>query len=72
MKDQAVYLGHILEAIERINRYAHGGRAGFDTDTIVQDAVIRNLEIIGEATKRLNDATRSRRPEVPCRQIAGM
>ena len=37
-----------------------------------QDAVIRKLEIIGEAVKQLSDGTRSRAPEIPWKQIAGM
>ena len=37
-----------------------------------QDAIIRKLEIIGEAVKRLSDQTRARRPEIPWKQIAGM
>jgi uncharacterized protein with HEPN domain len=42
------------------------------TDRMRQDAVIRKLEIIGEAVKQLSDATRQRQPEIPWRQIAGM
>jgi uncharacterized protein with HEPN domain len=41
-------------------------------DRMRQDAVIRKMEIIGEAVKRLSDATKQRRPEIPWRQIAGM
>ncbi len=37
-----------------------------------QDAIIRKLEIIGEAIKKIPDATRQRRPEIPWKQIAGM
>ncbi|MEX2217862.1 MAG: DUF86 domain-containing protein [Phycisphaerales bacterium] len=72
MKDDAVYLGHILEAIARVRRYTQGGRASFTADSLVQDGVVRNLEVIGEATKRLSEATRAGRPEIPWRQIAGM
>jgi uncharacterized protein with HEPN domain len=39
---------------------------------LVQDGVIRNLEVIGEATKNLSDDLRSANPEIPWRQIAGM
>jgi uncharacterized protein with HEPN domain len=49
------YLGHIIEAIERINRYTHAMDAeAFFCDELVQDAVIRNLEIIGEASRNLS------------------
>ena len=41
-------------------------------DRMRQDAIIRKLEIIGEAVKQISDATRQRRPEIPWKQIAGM
>lgn len=47
----ADYLAHTLEAIERIDRYTEGmDKGAFLNDQLVQDAVIRNLEIIGEAS----------------------
>jgi uncharacterized protein with HEPN domain len=72
MKDEAVYLQHIADSIARIKKYSTGGSPQFFAETIVQDAVIRNLEIIGEAVKRLSDSTRQQAPEVPWQQIAGM
>ncbi len=48
------YLAHIIEAIERISEYTDGMEAqSFLDNTLVQDAVIRNLEIIGEASHRI-------------------
>ena len=41
-------------------------------DRMRQDAIIRKLEIVGEAVKQVSDATRQRRPEIPWKQIAGM
>lgn len=41
-------------------------------DGMRQDAIIRKLEIIGEAVKQLSDGTRQRQPEIPWKQIAGM
>jgi uncharacterized protein with HEPN domain len=50
----ADYLGHILEAIERIERYTAGlAREGFVESEMTQDATIRNLEIIGEACRNI-------------------
>jgi uncharacterized protein with HEPN domain len=50
----ADYLSHILEAIERIGRYTEGmDEHGFLNNQLVQDAVIRNLEIIGEASNKI-------------------
>ncbi|MFW6154901.1 MAG: DUF86 domain-containing protein [Planctomycetota bacterium] len=71
MKDDRVYLTHIREAIERIEGYTAEGRDAFMADPMVQDAVVRNFEIIGEATKRLTSALTQSRQDVPWRDIAG-
>ena len=52
MKDERVYLGHIRDAINDIKSYAAVGAAAFLADRMRQDAVIRKLEIVGEAVKR--------------------
>lgn len=72
-KSPLVYLNHILECISRINFYVDG----FDEDLfvqniLVQDAVIRNFEVIGEAVKKLDADFRSKYPNIPWRNIAGM
>jgi uncharacterized protein with HEPN domain len=72
VKDQRVYLGHIRDAIDDITSYATVGRDAFMAERMRQDAVIRKLEIIGEAVKQLSDETKQRRPEIPWKQIAGM
>jgi len=72
MKDDSVYLRHILDAIVRIESYIAVGREAFMSTPHWQDAVIRQLEIIGEATKRTSEALRSHHPEVPWRRIAGL
>jgi uncharacterized protein with HEPN domain len=72
VKDDRVYLGHILEAINDVGEYAAVGRDVFMTDRMRQDAVIRKIEIIGEAAKQLSSATKDRRPEIPWKQITGM
>ena len=72
MKDDRIYLGHIRDVIRDIEEYSAVGRERFMTDRMRQDAVIRKLEIIGEAVKQLSDATRPRRPEISWKQIAGM
>jgi uncharacterized protein with HEPN domain len=71
VKDERVYLGHIRDAINDIKAYASGEEA-FLADRMRQDAIIRKLEIIGEAVKRLSDETRARRPEIPWKRIAGV
>ncbi|MGB5105818.1 MAG: DUF86 domain-containing protein [Candidatus Zixiibacteriota bacterium] len=72
MKDDQIYLRHILDSIERIETYTEEGRLQFEQDTRTQDAVIRNLEIIGEAVKNLSEELKSKNPEIPWRRIAGM
>jgi uncharacterized protein with HEPN domain len=72
VKEDRIYLSHIRDAIERIESFTSGGRDRFFTDPMVQDAVIRNLEVIGEAVKRLSDELRTANPEVPWKRIAGM
>jgi len=71
-KDVRVYLAHILESIDKIERFTSDGRDCFLRDAMVHDAVVRNLEIIGEAAKRVDDAYRAAHPEVPWRALAGL
>ncbi|MFO8008651.1 MAG: DUF86 domain-containing protein [Candidatus Brocadiia bacterium] len=72
MRDDRVYLSHIDEAIGRILDYTAGGREEFMQSNLLQDAVVRNFEIIGEATKNLTSATRAQRADIPWRRIAGL
>ena len=51
MKRDVAYLSHIRDATRRIQDYTRDGQEAFMASTLIQDAVIRNLEIIGEATK---------------------
>jgi uncharacterized protein with HEPN domain len=71
MKGDQLYLRHILEAIEKIESYISVGRDAFMTTTHWQDAVIRQLEIIGEATKRLSQDLRSQQHEIPSAVLRG-
>jgi uncharacterized protein with HEPN domain len=70
------YLEHIQTALERIQRYAAGkSAADFMGDTLVQDAVLRNLGILGEAARRLltdAPAYAAMHPEIPLAKIYGM
>jgi len=71
-KDPRVYLAHILECIQRIERFTAGGKKRFLSDVMMQDAVLRNFEVIGEAAKRLDDAYRAAHPQIPWRALAGL
>jgi uncharacterized protein with HEPN domain len=72
MTGDRLYLNHILESISAIEQYTTGDEASFRAAPMMQDAVMRQLEIIGEAAKRLSGAVRARRSDVPWRQITGM
>ena len=72
-QDSNIYLEDILEAIHWIQEYMRGvTRENFGTDRMRFDAVIRNLEIIGEATKNVPDSVREKHPNVAWRKIAGL
>jgi uncharacterized protein with HEPN domain len=70
-RDPRVYLAHILECADRIERYLGQDREAFLRNTMVQDAVIRNFEVIGEAAKRIPEQFRSVHNEIPWRLMAG-
>jgi uncharacterized protein with HEPN domain len=61
-----LYLRHMLDAVERIRRYLDGvGLEDFEADEVLQDAVIRQLEILGEAASRVDQEYRSSNPQIP-------
>lgn len=72
MKRDEVYLQHILDAINRIIVYTEDGKDAFFKNTMMQDAVIRNLEVIGEATKALSKETLREHQNIPWDDMAGM
>jgi uncharacterized protein with HEPN domain len=72
VKDDRAFLLHIRDAAAQIVEYTACDSAAFYSDRRTQDAVIRNLEIIGEAAKNLSEATRARSPAIPWRLITGM
>ena len=72
-RDASVYLSDIQRACRKILGYVEGmDRAAFLADERTVDAVVRNLEIIGEAVKQVPEEIREQRPAVPWRRIAGL
>lgn len=72
-KDPIIYLEHIRDCILKVLAYTEGiNQSVFLENLLVQDAVIRNLEIIGEATKKLDQEFRDRYPAIEWKKIAGM
>ena len=72
MKRDHLYLKHILHAIDKINEYVKVGYDDFMSHSNWQDAVIRQLEIVGEATKHISMELRDLHDGVPWRRIAGL
>ncbi len=70
MKDDGLYLLHIKECTRRIEAYSSEGRQAFFSDTKTQDAVIRNLQILSESTKRLSEALKKEHPDIDWKNIA--
>jgi uncharacterized protein with HEPN domain len=72
-RDDTVYLKHIRDACDRIAYYIQGANlTSFNENYLLQDGVIRQIEIIGEAIKRVSKELHSSYPEVPWEDIAGM
>ena len=72
MSRDQLFLFDIVKACDRIAAYIAAGKDAFLASEMVQDAVIRNLEIIGEASKNLSAETRAKAGDQPWRQITGM
>jgi len=71
-KDNKVFLGHIIDCIVNIEDYTKNFTANdFSNNRMIVDAVIRNLEIIGEAARNLADNFKSVNSHIPWRDIAG-
>ena len=72
-RDNRLYLDDILESIGRIREYVQDmEEPDFGEDLKTQDAVIRNLEIIGEAAGKLADSLKSKSEEIEWRKIIGL
>lgn len=71
MRDDKLYLVHISECIARVMEYTKDGKGVFLTDTMIQDAVVRNLQIMAESSQRLSDAFKSRHDEIDWRGLTG-
>ena len=72
-RDIRVYIDDILKSIAMIEQYTQAiDEQDFLADTQVQDAVLRRLEIMGEAVKNIPQALRDRYPNIPWKKIAGL
>ncbi|HMV43019.1 MAG TPA: DUF86 domain-containing protein [Leptospiraceae bacterium] len=72
MKDDLIYVRHILNEMSDIIEFSKGGENWFFQDKMTQKAIIRSLEVIGEAVKNISADFRESNPQVPWKDMAGM
>lgn len=72
MSADLLYVTHMLECVGRIGDYTRGGREAFMTDTRTQDAVLHNLQLIGESARRVSEELKGRHAHVAWTPIAGL
>ena len=72
-RDWRIYLDDIVHACEKVHRFTAGiSQATFQADERTFDAVVRNLEVIGEAAKHVPEHVRQQMPEIEWRKVAGL
>jgi uncharacterized protein with HEPN domain len=71
MKDSRLYLIHVRDCLARIKSYTANGKDSFDEQIVIQDAVMRNLEVMCESIKKLPDEWKSSEPDIPWQRIVG-
>ena len=73
IKDPFIFINHILESISAIETFSKGiSEDKLKKDRLKQSAIIREIEIIGEAAKNLSDSFKEKYPETEWKKIAGM
>ena len=73
IKNDLAYIDHILDCIRKINEFSRDlFLKEFKKNELVQDAIIRNIEIIGEASKRISSETKQTYYKIPWKEISGM
>lgn len=73
MKDNKIFLGHILECIKIIKGYIKDvSKDDFEKDIQLQDAIIRRIEIIGEAAKNISEEFKEEHSEIPWHKMIGI
>lgn len=71
MKDDRLYLKHILRCISRIEEYTASGRSEFFSSHLIQDGVIRNLQTLAESSQRLGESSKAAHTGVDWKGLAG-
>jgi uncharacterized protein with HEPN domain len=71
MRDDKLYLIHMQECIQRIEKYTAGGQVEFMQQDLIQDAVIRNLQVLAESSQHVSDERKLSHPEVDWFALSG-
>jgi len=69
---ELAFLRHMLQAAQAVKEYSKGGKRRFLADNMAQDAIMRQLEVLGEAARRISDEFRQEQPELPWRSMIGL
>lgn len=69
-KDDSVYVDHMLDCIQHIDEYI-ASKEQFYTSRLVQDAVVRNLQVMAESSQRLAEEIKQLYPDIPWKEISG-
>lgn len=69
-RDDSAFIEDMLERIDLVEEFTLAGWEAFTVSRMMQEAVIRGLEIIGEASRNISDTLRTNNPQIPWRQIA--
>ena len=72
MRDPRERVRDMIEAIERIERYASRGREAFDSDELIQNWFVHHLQILGEAARAMPEDVKKAAPAIPWAKIVGM
>ncbi|MEN6385295.1 MAG: DUF86 domain-containing protein [Phycisphaerales bacterium] len=72
MRNPRLRIEDMLEAIQRIDKYAVRGRTVFASDELIQIYVVHNLQILGEAACKLTSEYRKQYPDIPWNKVMGM
>lgn len=71
MKDDKLYLIHIGECIAKIEQFTANGHQEFMNSTLIQDAVLRNLQMLAESTQRISDSLKATHSHIEWKSISG-